>query len=272
MEKYTLNEVVFRAMDIYGISRSQDAAGGNMPPAPYLKKISTFVHKTKWNSNKTLWEEAEDKSYPGANKKSYHFFSKEQMEFIIYADEIRVYFLSHADDKKVRSLPIKTLFKLVEDEHKDWEEYSMNTFGSFHNYYGMEISEGDYNAIKSALMQEALFGLFYTFNERLFSDDLNNSYRYGGNNETIATMDSKLRSKNYRNYYTARTEVSEDLFIVLDTFSQKIAEHLEKNLADQTAIKVADKLADDQLFRQRIANKIAIEVKKILENRIKSDK
>lgn len=224
-EKYSLNEVVKYAMDLFGIEYDKESeTEKNLSytsaevPGKIRKKFLNFV-KSHTVDGKTLWDLAEDRNYEKANNKSFRFFDKETMEYIIYSDEIYDYLIKHSPQKYT---PRAELQKLVEDAHEKWDRYVKENNYAEPVYVGKEPSPEEIEQKRSEIMLNALFELFFEpFNTELLANDMYNAMCLGGNTETRASAESKIRYRDDRNYY--KTKPKDE---ILDELADKIAERL----------------------------------------------
>lgn len=245
-QKYSLNDIMLEAMEKFDF---EDEYHEKIPDR-VRKKFEKYVQNTRNQEGKTLWEASEDHKYKDADEKSFHFFTEKDKNAIIYSDEIYDYLIARSKSEKIKNQPTKkSLNKMVEKAKEDWENALAQADFPSQVYTGITPSEKDIMEEKNSIMFTALFELFFNpIDEKLLSDDIFNSYYYGGNTETAATMDSKLRHADLHNYFSPRKEVSETLDIILNTLADKIAVKVADKIADKVADKVADK---ENLFRRK---------------------
>lgn len=218
--KYSLNDIILEAMEKFDFENEYQ----EKIPDRIRKEFETYVRNTKNQEGKTLWEASEDHEYKDANKKSFHFFTKKEKDEIIYSDEIYDYLIERSSSEKIRKLPKrKQLQKEIDKIKEDWQKARREAGFLPEPYIGVTPSETDIMTEKSMIMFTALFELFFNpINEKLLSDDIFNSSYYGGDTETMASMNSRLRHMDLHNYYTPRKEVSEELDNILDALADKI--------------------------------------------------
>lgn len=219
-QKYSLNDIILEAMEKFKV---EDEYQEKIPDR-IRKQFETYVQNTKNQEGKTLWEASEDHSYKDANKKSYHFFTEKEKDEIIYSDEIYDYLITRSNSEKIRNLPKrKQLQKEINKAKEDWQKAQKEAGFLPEPYTGTIPSATDVMAEKNMIMFTALFELFFNpIDEKLLSDDIFNSSYFGGDTETMASMDSKLRHMDLHNYYTPRKEVSKELDNILDALADKI--------------------------------------------------
>lgn len=228
-QKYTLDEIIFEAMKRFEIPDEYEDEKHGKAPDRFRKKFENYVKTQTDKTGKTLWEAAEDHEYEKSNKKSFHFFTEKVKNEIIYSDKIYDYLIAQSKSEKIKNLPTrKSLNKMVEKAKEDWENALAQADFPSQVYTGITPSEKDIMEEKNSIMFTALFELFFDpIDEKLLSDDIFNSYYYGGNTETADTMSSKLRHADLHNYFSPRTEVSETLDIILNALADKIAEKIK---------------------------------------------
>lgn len=227
-QKYSLNDIISEAMEKFDFKKNKYDA---KIPDRLRKEFEKYVQNTKNQEGKTLWEASEDHEYKDANGKSFHFFTEKEKNAIIYSDEIYDYLIKRSKSDRIKNLPTrKSLNEMVEKAKEDWENALAQADFPSQVYTGITPSEKDIMEEKNSIMFTALFELFFNpIDEKLLSDDIFNSYYYGGNTETAATMDSKLRHADLHNYFSPRKEVSETLDIILNTLADKIAEKMKSS-------------------------------------------
>lgn len=225
-QKYSLNDIISEAMEKFDFKKNKYDA---KIPDRLRKEFEKYVQNTKNQEGKTLWEASEDHEYKDANGKSFHFFTEKEKNAIIYSDEIYDYLIKRSKSDRIKNLPTrKSLNKMVEKAKEDWENALAQADFPSQVYTGITPSEKDIMEEKNSIMFTALFELFFDpIDEKLLSDDIFNSYYYGGNTETAVTMDSKLRHADIHNYFSPRKEVSETLDIILNALAEKIAEKMK---------------------------------------------
>lgn len=231
-KKYTLDEIIFEAMEKFKIEDVFDDKRTGKAPERFRKKFENYVNKTKDSSGKSLWDSAVDKEYVDADKKSFHFFSKEQKDNIIFSDDIYDYLIKRSSSENIKSQctreQLKKMTKGINDEWK--ETLKKAGFPEEYSYTGIVPSASEIATEQNTIMSTALFELFFEpLNTELLSNDIFNTSYYGGDTETTASMDSRLRHSDLHNYYTPRKEISKELNIILDALADKIADRLKNN-------------------------------------------
>ena len=93
------------------------------------------------------------------------------------------------------------------------------------------------------IMLQALFELFYTpLNHALLNHDRYKCTAVGGELETTSSVESKIRHRDFHNYYSPRKEPSEALEPLLNALADKIADKiLEKTKTNESIFKNAQK-------------------------------
>ena len=253
-QKYTLNEIILEAMRRFELPddeipkmkdkneptfQKKTQLETNMaktkkeiPPERYRKKFETYVKTEKNKSGKTLWDASVDRTYKRSNSKTFHFFTKQQMEDILYSDIIYDYCITNSSSDKIKSSRTrKELQKLVDEEKRKWDEIKQepDMTGLFGG--GTVPTETDFYIEKSMIMLEALFELFFEpINGELLQKDMVNSSYYGGDTETAESMESKLRHSDFHNYYSIREKANSILDPILDILADKIANRMKNSL------------------------------------------
>ncbi len=232
-QKYSLKDIILEAMekfevgDEYEIKQNEEV----VIPDRIRKQFETYVKNTRNQEGKTLWEASEDHEYKDANKKLCHFFTEKEKNEIIYSNEIHDYLIARSNSEKIKNLPKrKELQEKIAEAKEEWQK-AQEEAGFFPEPYTGTIPSGtDVMTEKNMIMFTALFELFFNpIDEKLLSDDIFNSSYYGGDTETMASMESRLRRMDLHNYYTPRKEISEELNIILDALADKIADRLKNN-------------------------------------------
>lgn len=228
-QKYSLDEIIFEAMKRFEIPDEYEDEKRGKAPGRFRKKFENYVKTQTDKTGKTLWESAEDHEYEKADKKSFHFFTKKVMEEIIYSDEIYDYLIARSNSERIKKLPTrKFLNDLAEKEKKNWEDAQKQAGFLPEQYFGEIPTPQTIMEEKNTIMFTALFELFFNpIDEKLLNDDIFNSYYYGGNTATAATMDSKLRHADLHNYFTPRKKVNETLDVILDALADKIVDKMK---------------------------------------------
>ena len=223
-QKYSLNDIILEAMKKFEI---EDEYQEKIPDR-IRKRFEKYVKETKNQEGKTLWDASEDHDYKKSgekkDEKSYHFFTEKVKDEIIYSDEMYDYLIARSSSEKIKNLPKRKLLQeKIAKTKEDWQKAQKDAGLPPEPYTGTIPSGTDVITEKNMIMFTALFELFFNpIDEKLLSDDIFNSSYYGGDTETMASMESKLRHMDLHNYYTPRKEVSETLDVILDTLADKI--------------------------------------------------
>lgn len=231
-KKYTLDEIIFEAMEKFEIEDIFDDKRTGKAPVHIRKKFESYVKETKDSTGKSLWDLAVDTEYVDANKRSFHFFTKEQKDNIIFSNDIYDYLIKRSNSDRIKSQCTRAQLKeMAKNEEDRWRNALKEAgFPEEYSYTGTVPSASEVATEQNTIMFTALFELFFEpLNTELLSNDIFNTSYYGGDTETIASMDSKLRHSNLHNYYTPRKEISKELNIILDALADKIAERLKNN-------------------------------------------
>ena len=242
MKKYTLDEIIERAIDEFKLpSETSDFEAD--PHERYRKKITYYLNNT-WDSHgNTLWESAVDRDYTDANKKSFHFFTKEQVDKILYSEEIYDYFQQRSTSSEVRELPTKKELRLeLEAGRSEWVKLREETHWGATPYIGTDVSENAAEMKRLQIMSNAVFELFFEplDTKRLYEDMYNNAH-FGYDTETEETLLSKKRLMNPRNYFSPKKELDETIDALLNVLADKIANDA---LLDVLADKIANRLKE----------------------------
>ena len=233
-KKFTLNEIILEAMDFYETSEYYRLYNKNHKSIvldQFRKKFDSFVKNTLEDNGKTFWDNALDYDYKGANKKSFHFFTTDQKNKIISADEIHDYMINLSSNPEIKNRSKRSeINKIVKESHKNWQEVVKELGLANDHYIGITPSETDFNQLKTTIMFEALFNLFFEpLDQKKLSEDFYNSCLYGGNTETFESAYSKLRLRDYTNYYTPKKNIDSTMDKLLDVLADKITSKLGKS-------------------------------------------
>lgn len=223
-KKYTLNEVIREAMTFYEVKIKDP----RLDATRFRKKFENYLKNTLDNNGISLWEKSIDHDYEFANKKSFHFFTSDQMMKIIGSDEIYDYMKNESSNSKIKELPSRAeIMDDVYDSHKRWNDFQQETGMPDYHYVGITPKETDLWTLQINIMLEALFNLFFEpLKIELLTRDYDNSCLYGGNTETFQTMYSKLRLRDYTNYYSPKKDLDSLTNQLLDILVEKIAKKL----------------------------------------------
>ena len=99
----------------------------------------------------------------------------------------------------------KQLQKEIDKAKEDWQNAQREAGFLPEPYIGIMPSETDVMTEKNKIMFTALFELFFEpIDGKLLSDDIFNSSYYGGDNETLDSIQSKLRHTDLRNLFAEK--------------------------------------------------------------------
>lgn len=250
---FSLNEVVREAIYRYQLKIDKYDYEMDVVPEIYRKKILAFADNIRYEKGGPSIKEIAHNRHPKdhEDKRSQYFFTYNDKEAILTAPEARKYFIDHTTlDSIKNTFKYKDyLDEQLEQVHQKYEDYQKKD--------GIPLDEpyiGDYPRHIDELEEliniklTALFELFFDpINYDLLSEDMENSYRYGGNTETLTTLESKLRHKNPHNYYTLRQVPSKELDFVLDILADRMADRI----TDKILKKIGKNLkADNTIFNK----------------------
>lgn len=197
-------------------------------PNTIRKQFETYVHHTRNQEGKTLWEASEDRKNKKANKKSFYFFTEKEKNEILSSAEIYDYLIERSTSENIKNMPKrKQLQKEIDKAKEDWQNAQREAGFLPEPYIGIMPSETDVMTEKNMIMFTALFELFFEpIDGKLLSDDIFNSSYYGGDNETLDSIQSKLRHTDLRNYCSPRKEINKTLDNILDVLADKVADRV----------------------------------------------
>jgi len=227
-KKYTLDEILERAINEFKLEPESNVSG-TKPHAKYRWKLSEYVKHTYESGSKTFWESAVDRDYPDADGRSFHFFTKEQVDKILYSEEIYDYFLQRSNSPEVKKLPTKKEIRLeLEAGRSEWVKLREETHWGATPYIGTDVSENAAEIKRLQIMSNAVFELFFEplDTKRLYEDMYNNAH-FGYDTETEETLLSKKRLLNPRNYFSPKKEVDETIDALLDVLADKISSRMK---------------------------------------------
>lgn len=250
---YTLNEVVREAISRYQLELPDYDTDGkndndeNFIPEIYRKKIQAFASSIH-NEEGISLKDAASKRRPkdSANRREQYFYTYDEKEEILTLKEARKYFIDHTTSKEIKAENERLLY-LEEELEKEKERYANEMTEIYgrpdipFDKYTLSTDEEDQEDFQ--IMLQALFELFYTpLNHALLNHDRYNCTAVGGELETTSSVESKIRHRDFHNYYSPRKEPSKALEPLLNALADKIADKiLEKTKTNESIFKNAKK-------------------------------
>ena len=229
--KYALNDIILEAMEKFHFEN----LNGEKIPTSIRKEFEAYVHQTRNQEGKTLWEASVDRNNKKANDKSFHFFTEKEKNEIIFSDKIYDYLIERSTSENIKTMPKrKQLQQEIEKAKEDWQNAQREAGFLPEPYIGIMPSETDVMTEKNMIMFTALFELFFEpIDGKQLSDDIFNSSYYGGDTETIVSMESKLRHMDLHNYCSPRKEINKTLDNILDVLADKVADKVTDRVVDK---------------------------------------
>lgn len=238
--EYSLADIIEEGMKRFHVAEGKKDGSTSKVPEKFVKKFKAYLasDETKDEEGRTLWDRSEDKGNPRATGNLNHFFTEEEKDQILSSPAIYRYMRKHSGafdkDGSGKFATYAEMVAEVDEIHDRWRQMRTEEPWMPESYTPSPLTDEEYVRTKNQIMIEALYGLFFEdIDVKMLHSDMEKANYYGGDTETISSLQSKERLKNLNNYVVRSA----------------VGNTLREDVADQIAEKVANKISDKLVYR-----------------------
>lgn len=237
---FTLNDVVWDFVKKYKLSTNSTEEYESKRIEQYRKAIQKFAQNIKNEDGTSLLESAKARGAKMLkDKRSQYCFTYDERSNIILSKEALEYSLNYTEDEKIKKEVQKKLNLEAEvaETHEKYRQFlKQGGFPEDELYTPVPCTSDDENITSSDIMLTTLFELFYEpLDIKQLGNDLFNSHHYGGNTETLESLESRIRLSDKNHYVTIRKTPNKALEPILDMLADKIADRIFKKMNESTS-------------------------------------
>lgn len=221
-EKFSLNEMILEGINHFEIDLNSlkkelnFVTIGAIPnnkvdelPEAFIKKFHAYLKAPRQELNgKSYWDISYDDTYANTSNKKYHgntknFFTKKQVEDILFSSEIYDFLNQYSSNKKPSS---KEMLMEVAKENLNWKKFIEEALLPSDEYFPNFSSQEMLILEDIELMVEGIFDIFY---EPIDFEQLHRDKEYvnfnGGNRANILSLFLSAKISEKSNYLTRRS-------------------------------------------------------------------